>query len=247
MKPEDEAKIYKTLASIGLSKSKIKIYLDLLRFPSSSVMNISKRTNIHRTNIYDSLNDLEAKNLIIKDLNGKSATYSALRPEEILKYIKNAQRDLKDIIPYLENITIEDHSKKEVATMSYGLPGLRKSFKTMMENKNDIKIFNAPTNIIDILGKDFLKDFHRWRSSNKLSLKVIYSQYCERVDIAKKYLHSFVKVFPGKNESLCPYVLSGNRVFFLMLTEPPTIVEINDKNIAKTFDKNFEFIWSKLK
>ena len=52
------------LESLGLTKVEIKVYLDLVRNGNSFVGNISRRTHLNRTNLYDVLQSLKHKGFI---------------------------------------------------------------------------------------------------------------------------------------------------------------------------------------
>jgi len=47
--------IMKAFESVGIPKMQTKVYLDLLKNKESSATQISKRTKMHRANVYDTL------------------------------------------------------------------------------------------------------------------------------------------------------------------------------------------------
>tara|TARA_Y100000296_G_scaffold84834_1_gene119224 strand:+ start:10164 stop:10352 length:189 start_codon:yes stop_codon:yes gene_type:complete len=60
----EENKVIGVLESIGFSKNEISIYLDLIRIGKSFAGDISKRTEIHRSNTYDILEKLLEKGIV---------------------------------------------------------------------------------------------------------------------------------------------------------------------------------------
>jgi len=240
-----ENKVSNVLKSLGFSKNEVVVYLDLLKHSSSTAFEIAKHTKLHRSNVYENLRFLENKGLVNKTISEDTTIFRAMEPKAIHDYLKAKENEVKDIIPELENIQ-KTSFEDEIAVISYGLPGLRNCFQKMMSDLNEIQIFNSPTNILNILGNEFLHDFHKWRIDNKIPMKVIYAHECERGIIAKKFPYLDIKYFPGNQESLCPFVVCKNNVFFILLTNPPTIIEINSNKIAETFKKNFEFVWNRL-
>ncbi|MFH1211984.1 MAG: helix-turn-helix domain-containing protein, partial [Candidatus Woesearchaeota archaeon] len=52
------------LREIGLSKNECRVYLSLIKLGSGTVQEISKKSNVHRANVYDVLNKLMEKGLV---------------------------------------------------------------------------------------------------------------------------------------------------------------------------------------
>jgi len=50
--------------SVGIPKMQTMVYLDLLKHKDSTATQISKRTKMHRANVYDTLTKLKEKNLV---------------------------------------------------------------------------------------------------------------------------------------------------------------------------------------
>lgn len=91
--------INKILEQIGLNKNEIKIYLELLKLWNSMVWNIVKKSWIPRATVYDTLERLLEKSLVIKGSKNWQKTYEAERPET-LHYMLEKK---KDEIKYLDS------------------------------------------------------------------------------------------------------------------------------------------------
>ena len=57
----DEKNIIETLESVGVHKTEILVYLELIKAGCASAHDISKRTKIHSSNVYDILEKLLKK------------------------------------------------------------------------------------------------------------------------------------------------------------------------------------------
>jgi len=79
------------LGEIGLSKNEAKVYLALLELGSATVGNISKKSKVHRTNVYDSLTKLESKNLVNCIEKDGTKYFNARDPKEIMNLIKEKE------------------------------------------------------------------------------------------------------------------------------------------------------------
>ena len=56
--------VLKAFESVGIPRTQTVVYLDLLKNKESSATEISKRTKMHRANVYDTLTKLKERNLV---------------------------------------------------------------------------------------------------------------------------------------------------------------------------------------
>jgi sugar-specific transcriptional regulator TrmB len=73
MKQEKE----KILEELGLSKNETKVYLALLELGLSSLKDITSKSGVHRTNVYDSLKRLVKKGLVSHVTKDNKTAYEA--------------------------------------------------------------------------------------------------------------------------------------------------------------------------
>jgi sugar-specific transcriptional regulator TrmB len=59
-----DEQIIKVFESIGIPKMQTTVYLDLLKNKESTATQVSKRTKMHRANVYDTLTKLKERNLV---------------------------------------------------------------------------------------------------------------------------------------------------------------------------------------
>ena len=59
-----DEQILRAFESVGIPKMQTLVYLDLLKNKESSAMQVSKRTKMHRANVYDTLTKLKERNLV---------------------------------------------------------------------------------------------------------------------------------------------------------------------------------------
>lgn len=100
--------IDRKLAELGLNKSDIKVYLSLLKSGSVSVRNVSRETNIARTNCYHLLKNLLTLGLVEEEFVDGKKYYSAKTPESILEIVNKKKDSIESLIPILKSIAGED-------------------------------------------------------------------------------------------------------------------------------------------
>jgi sugar-specific transcriptional regulator TrmB len=54
--------IIKAFESVGIPKMQTLVYLDLIKNKESTATQVSKRTKMHRANVYDTLTKLKERN-----------------------------------------------------------------------------------------------------------------------------------------------------------------------------------------
>ena len=91
-----EERIVDVFRSIGLSKNEIIVFLDLISYKTSSALNISSRTKLHRANVYDALKRLIDKGFVTEVLQNEKRSFRALDFEKIKVYLRQ-----KEKYPYL--------------------------------------------------------------------------------------------------------------------------------------------------
>jgi len=75
-------KINQALENLGFNEREIKIYLNLISEQNLTVLQISKRTNIDRTTIYDLLEKLMNKGIVSFFLQNNVKHFKALVPKK---------------------------------------------------------------------------------------------------------------------------------------------------------------------
>ena len=218
--PDINSKIHSILESIGLNKNEILLYLELVNHPSSSALDLSKRTGIHRSNTYDSLRRLMEKGFVNEIIKDNKKTFSAIEPEKIKDYLQQKQQEFDLILPQLRNIPSAEEGK-DAFSISQGDFAVRESLLDMLKLNSPILVFGAPPQAIETLGEGFLKEFHKERIKNKIEMKHIYSQSAiERINSLNKMKFTEAKYLPKKYDSTVSTNVCGDQIVFFVFSKP---------------------------
>ncbi|MBW2965687.1 hypothetical protein KY342_01130, partial [Candidatus Woesearchaeota archaeon] len=87
------------LRDIGLSMNESKVFLALVELGQNTVGNISKKCKVHRTNVYDSLEKLKEKDLVVCIEKQGTKYFDAKNPKELISLLKKKEEKLKQILP----------------------------------------------------------------------------------------------------------------------------------------------------
>lgn len=93
--------INKTLARVGLTGKKARIYTTSLKLGPSSVLALSKTTGIFRPALYKLLSELEDEGLFFTTISGKRKLYAAIDPSRLLDLYHEREQELKRVLPAL--------------------------------------------------------------------------------------------------------------------------------------------------
>ena len=82
------------LRDIGLSMNESKVFLALVELGQSTVGNISKKCKVHRTNVYDSLEKLKEKELVMCTEKEGAKYFDAKSPKELINLLKKKEEHI---------------------------------------------------------------------------------------------------------------------------------------------------------
>ena len=242
-----DEKIQKILKSIGFAENEIKIYLDLIKNDSSSALDISNRTKIYRTNVYDALKSLVEKGFATESVSEKKKVFQGVSPEKIKDYIVQKEQEIEAILPDLLELSKKTEDK-ESFSIAKGVFSMRNTLYELLKLKKPINVYGIPKDLTDIFGKPFLDEFHKKRMKEKVVMRHIYNQEAkERIAELKKMKYTEARHLSKKYDAETPTNVCGDTVVFFILSDPVTVIRIKSQKIADTYNKYFEILWNNAK
>lgn len=243
----DESEISQVFESIGFQKNEILIYLDLIRTGGSSAHEVSKRTKIHRSNVYDTLNKMIKKGIVIQSVEKKVKKFHPISPKNLLNYVKQKEYDLQKIIPEIEKIQGKPPPKKRRIAMSEGIRSFRIILNNLLEKNQEILVYGIPKGVSDIVG-GFINEFHKKRVKKKIKMFHIYNKDAKK---RIKYLNSMeyteAKYLPSIFNTNIMTMICGDVVLLTFWDDPIFTIVIENKAIADTYKNYFNIFWNEAK
>lgn len=239
------------LRSIGLGKNEASVYIDLVKRGLSSVLEISKETKIHRSNVYEALRNLLSKGLIYSLTKDKKKFFYARPPASLLDYLKNREIELNSVIEKLES----EHSKHiddSSVSISKGKFALREALRSMLELEQPISVYGIPQKAPGIIGP-IIENFHKKRIEKKIIMRHIYNKGegngSDRVNTLNEMPYTEAKHLPSKYDSPVSTNICGSKVIlFIWHGELDiTIIEIDNLDVARAYQNYFEILWRSAK
>jgi len=254
----------KILRKLGLNKKEAKIYLSLIKSGPGSVQDISRSTSINRSTIYQRLENLKGKGLVIFEKGEKGIIIRAIHPSKIEEVIKKKvtkakklQNEYKDILPNL--LSLFQPETAEAKFMHFeGVKGLRRMIYDFEMEAQDKNLYGYTTiKITNILGNKFIKKYHKKFFEKEYIDHFIISDNEENEDYIRNVTNSklfkrkriIVKTLPKDifNPSVSVSIYDDKYAISLMKEGIPFGVIIQNAEIADHQMEVFRILWEKAK
>ncbi|MBT3464130.1 hypothetical protein HOD20_03450 [archaeon] len=234
--------ILNLLKDIGLTQREAEVYIALLKMGKSSVLDISKNVKIHRTNIYDNLENLIEMGLAKFIVENDKKYYSITHPNMILEVLNERKLRFKDILPGMISEYSKEKSKTE-ASILRGKDGLKSIFEDYLRVKETIYMYGVPLLAPDLI-KYYLPGYHKRRIKKKITNKVIFNYNAKnRMKFINSLNYSKGKYLPKEFDSPASTTIYGQNISIILWTEDPLIVSVKNKQIAESYKSFFDFLW----
>lgn len=225
------------LKSLGLTEREAEAYIELYNFKETTATQLAKITKEHRTNIYDSLNGLIKKGLIVYSIKNNVRYYKVSNPEKLVEYVKEKLKLAENILPKLQS-RLKTQDEKPVVEIYEGKEG----FKTILG-----KILREGKTIYGIGAsqeweKRFpikIQQYMKERESKGIKGKLLYVKGCKPI----KHKLNQIKYLPTEFQQPSTIAIFGDYAATFMWTEPIVATLTKSKELSNSFRKYFEVLW----
>lgn len=236
--------------NLGLSPNEAKIYEALLSSEEIGVSEIALRSNVHRRNVYDTINRLIEKGLVFRIFKKDEHKFRAVNPDKLHEIVKKQEKQLSDILPDLQKIYSAE-PLKEAAYIYKGKEGYKNYLRDMTNIAEDTYFLGAKglwfTPWVD---RQYLEDY---QSAMKAKGKKYFTLYDSRVKKelpeALKNVGGEYKILPahyeapGVTDVFGDHVVTFTSVGVGNFGEDGTIFVMIHPELAQTYRTWFKLIW----
>jgi len=239
--------IIEALKKFGLSDKESKVYVTCLELGETTANNISIKSNLPRTLIYDILERLIEIGIASYVIKNNKKFFMASDPRELSEILNEKQEIIKNILPELISLQKLKGVKRPKVEIYEGKEGM----KTVMNDilRSDVKEFIAygssrsSYEIIPV----FMEEWHKKRIKRKVMMKVIYNNTKQAREKVRKLKTSLkyvkYKFIPIELESPTAIVIYANKVVLQSWTKEPFAVMIESEDMVKNQIKYFDELW----
>jgi len=242
-------KTIKILQEIGLTKNESEVYLALLILGPTTVLKVSKRTDLLRPSIYPIINSLKKKGLVKEVLTGFKKKYEAEDPDKLERALEQKRDNLMGLLPDLR--TLHNTSGEDSLIQYYeGLNSLKNIHSDLLEELRPgdyyyvisklEKLFDLDRKFYDAYGNKISKLVERKVTSLDCPKIREYIQYAKNYNLE-------AKILPEDSGFEADVVITPNKVIIAQLDDPISAIVIQNKTTINVLRATFLVMWNSLK
>mgnify|MGYP001615985638 CR=1 FL=1 len=238
------------LQKLGLAQNEARIYETLLKEGSSGVGHISATSQVHRRNVYDSLNRLLEKGLVFEIRSEHENRYQAVSPHKLSELLQEKQGALDKVMPELESLYEGKLDRQEVLIYR-GIEGWKNYLRDLLRVGEDYYVIDAKAQISSPKLKGIADHFLEELKKKNINPYRIYNHQLRKPEYANhiKFLGSQYRFLPEKYSTSCTTAVFGDYVVFFSgnqmadFDENDTFTVILNKEIATAYKTWAKLFW----
>jgi len=231
------------LEKIGLNLNEAKIYLALLELGQAQAGDISKKTQINRTTVYDSLERLIQNGLVSFVISANKKVFKPVAPKKLLNQIEEKENVVKEILPELEGLFAQSKEKEETDIYK-GRKGIKSILDDILKCKEYVA-FGSSGKFLEIMQHDFII-FQKQKKTLKINSRVILSESSRKTETVKVAFANF-RYIPDEFSAPTTTFIYENKTAIIIWGETPVATLIKSKEVAKSYKNYFEMLWKTAK
>jgi sugar-specific transcriptional regulator TrmB len=239
-----------------------RVLLLLIEKDNLSVLEISAELNIPKSSIYDSLNELVNKSIVVEYMEGKFKTFgiSGLTQLEAVykKKIQELESAHKSFISYIkENLNIKSDkngSSRPKIKFYYGVEGVRQAFRDTpwVAKYKETYLMWPMVDMVGLLGEEFLIHHGTSRFNHDILMKVV-QKHSDKNNVPdsfrwKKYDNeeklTQIKYAPKSMDWNISYWIYGDQVLFAGSGYEKYAFVVRSKEFSNLMKLMWGQIWS---
>jgi sugar-specific transcriptional regulator TrmB len=239
--------ILSAFESVGIPKMQTTVYLDLLKNKESTATQISKRTRMHRANVYDTLTKLKERNLVYLSNKEGKQVFAALSTDLIINEEKDRLENLKSAMNYIKTTYVSGQTPK-VYTLE-GLNAVKSILFSLLEKKSDVWIYGLAENenLINVLNDRLMHSFHIERIKKHIELKLLFYKFPnEEIKTLSNLKFTEARLLPKTQQSKTSQItqiVCGGSVYITLWIHPIYTIVIENDVIAKEYLDLYRILW----
>jgi predicted transcriptional regulator len=238
---------------IGLSLNEARVYEALLYLGEANVNAISIKSQVHRRNVYDSINKLIEKGLASETFVKGEKLFKPIDPERLKEILKEKETALETSLPEMKKLYQSVQPEAE-AYLFRGIEGAKNYLQLILQEKQPVYFIGAKAMWLDPRLQHYLPHFDKERK--KLGIKFMhlfdYEVKAQKPEILKLVGKPY-KFLPPEYSSPTMVDIFGDYVVTFVgakpgeLYEEPLMFVMKSRLLADGYRKFFQFMWDSCK
>jgi HTH-type transcriptional regulator, sugar sensing transcriptional regulator len=238
-----------------------RVLLLLIEKTDLSVADIATELNIPKSSIYDSLDELIQKSIVVEYSEGRSKTFGVSDLAQLENVYKKQMETLdsahKSLISYIQ----ENLSKKDQGGVSrprikfyYGVEGIRQAFRDTpwVPEHTETYLMWPMKEMVDLLGEEFLIHHGSSRFINKVMMRVV-QKNSDKGNVPKSFewrnhdieqLFTRIRYAPAHMDWSISYWIYGDKVLFAGSGHEKYAFVVYSREFATLMKLMWQQVWS---
>jgi sugar-specific transcriptional regulator TrmB len=246
--------LHNILKEAGIPETASLVYEKLLEDGSSSARQLAEKLNIPRPSVYDNLKLLIKDGLVVEQKEENKKIFSIDDVKNLshifqskITRLKDQEHELKNLLPSLAK---QARSLEPKIKFYSGAEGIKQVLNNLLWYDNIETLTMWPiSEMVDILGKDYLANLNRRRIRQKISIRGIWPQD-KTVDfkdhpflgVGKKHLRE-LRLAPKNMTWQMSYWLFADKVAFISSPKELFGFVVHSHDFTTLMKTQFEAIW----
>lgn len=245
------------LDQLNFSEKESQVYLALLEIGSGKAKEISRKTGLNRTTVYDICDELVQKGLISKYKKGAGTYFNALEPKHLLTYldrekeekaktIEKQKQKVSELLPQLVSLQNIFTTKPKVQFFE-GEKGMREAYEDTLTSREIIMAYANVETMHEGL-PNFFPEYYKRRAKNKIFIRVIVPKNklsIERSKFNQKEMRD-TRFLPEEKMTFSPEVNIYNNKMLIASWKEKMAIIIESKELADLQKLTFNLLWETL-
>ncbi|MBD3249072.1 hypothetical protein GF336_03430 [Candidatus Woesearchaeota archaeon] len=234
------------LERLGLTRNEIAVYISLLELGTSTAGPITKKSELHSSRVYESLNKLAEKGLVSFVIKNNRKYFSASDPDNLLDIVDEERRAIEEILPEL-NILKKQKKEEESSTIYEGYKGVRNVYDSIiriLKKGDEILVFGASGQDESFMSNTYFKEYTQRRIKKGIKMRIIFNADAKDTgNFYSRLKNTKVRYMPPNMKTPAAVDIFSNNIGILVLKPLPKIFLITSKEVASSYRSFFEMLW----
>ena len=243
-----------TLREIGLTEGEIKVYTALLDIGTTTTGKLIKTSKISASKVYQILERLSQKGLVIHVIKQKTKYFQATDPQRLLDYLEEKDKvlraqkqNIEKILPTL--MQKQQQNTEHEAEMYKGIGGVKNMLYSIVDDlqKGDEYCvlgagygFESDEHIVVML-----KEYHEHRAQKGIKAKLLFNFEAFPLAQNMRLRLCDLRVMPQDMSTNTQIMIFKNKIFIILWKKDPLGFIIKDRELRDSFKKYFDVLWER--
>lgn len=239
--------LFTDLQKLGLTQNQTTVYLALVKRGTAKAGELIKQTGMHRNLVYTALEELIDTRLVSTSRLRGVAVYKLLSPTRLLSDIAEKERVAKNVIEELSHLT--RNNRQEVIVYE-GIDEFRRHVLHSYELATPgglSRYLGTSPHWHTVVGSELERTVNEIQKNKKFRMRGIARTMFPalRSLLTQTGALSEVRTNPLISSDTNNVEILEDRICIQTFTEPYTVVEIINPELAKNYQSYFDFLWTK--